>query len=129
MPAHPYKLAKAAHVALVDDGKNQSILVSGESGAGKTEVTKQCLSFLAEVAGSDANIEQRVLSANPILEAFGNAKTTRNDNSSRFGRFTEVQMDSRMRIAGANVADPRRASRASPSHRGSPLSQITCRDP
>ena len=106
MPAHPYKLAKAAVGALVEDAtRNQSILVSGESGAGKTEATKQCLSFLAEVAGSSGDIEQRVLGANPILEAFGNAKTTRNDNSSRFGRFSELQLDARLRIAGAKVTN------------------------
>ncbi|KAH8043986.1 hypothetical protein JL720_17244 [Aureococcus anophagefferens] len=102
----PYKLAKAAVGALVEDAtRNQSILVSGESGAGKTEATKQCLSFLAEVAGSSGDIEQRVLGANPILEAFGNAKTTRNDNSSRFGRFSELQLDARLRIAGAKVTN------------------------
>jgi myosin heavy subunit len=82
---------------------DQSILVSGESGAGKTEATKQCLMFLAEVAGSSANIEQRVLSVNPILEAFGNAKTLRNDNSSRFGRFSEIILDQEKRIAGAQI--------------------------
>ncbi|KAJ1454313.1 P-loop containing nucleoside triphosphate hydrolase protein [Pelagophyceae sp. CCMP2097] len=104
MPPHPYKLAHAAHQAILDDDADQAILVSGESGAGKTEATKQCLSFLAEVAGStSSNIEQRVLSANPILEAFGNAKTTRNDNSSRFGRFTKVQLDSQLRISGAKL--------------------------
>ena len=59
--------------------------------------------FLAEVAGSSANIEQRVLSVNPILEAFGNAKTLRNDNSSRFGRFSEIILDQEKRIAGAQI--------------------------
>lgn len=105
MAPHPYKLADAAYKALLEDrGRNQSILVSGESGSGKTETTKQALSFLAEVAGSaSSNIEQRVLSANPILEAFGNAKTTRNDNSSRFGRFTAVQFDNQLKIAGASI--------------------------
>ena len=101
MPPHPFKTADAAFkkMMLSDDAKNQSILISGESGAGKTECTKQCMSYLAEVAGGgnssgggaatssssvggNTHIEQRVLMANPILEAFGNAKTLRNDNSS-----------------------------------------------
>ncbi|KAJ8613027.1 hypothetical protein CTAYLR_004053 [Chrysophaeum taylorii] len=105
MAPHPYKLADAAHKALLEDLGDQSILVSGESGSGKTETTKQALSFLAEVAGSTNNIEQRVLSANPILESFGNAKTVRNDNSSRFGRFTAVQFDNQLKIAGASISN------------------------
>jgi hypothetical protein len=103
MPPHPFDIADSAYKTLLEVNKDQSILVSGESGAGKTEVTKQCLMFLAEVAGSKANIEQRVLSVNPILEAFGNAKTLRNDNSSRFGRFSEIIMDQDRRIAGAQI--------------------------
>ncbi|GMH66552.1 hypothetical protein TrRE_jg1028, partial [Triparma retinervis] len=100
---HPFDVADKAYKTLLEVEKNQSILVSGESGAGKTETTKQCLMFLAEVAGSKANIEQRVLSVNPILEAFGNAKTLRNDNSSRFGRFSEIILDPEKRIAGAQI--------------------------
>ncbi len=103
MPPHPFDIADKAYKTLLEVEKNQSILVSGESGAGKTETTKQCLMFLAEVAGSKANIEQRVLSVNPILEAFGNAKTLRNDNSSRFGRFSEIILDNDKRIAGAQI--------------------------
>ncbi|KAL1507307.1 hypothetical protein AB1Y20_008153 [Prymnesium parvum] len=79
-PPHTYAIANAAYKALATDRASQSILISGESGAGKTEATKQCLSFLAE--------------ANPVLEAFGNAKTLRNDNSSRFGRWMEVHFHS-----------------------------------
>mmetsp|Transcript_12096 Transcript_12096/g.21961 ORF Transcript_12096/g.21961 Transcript_12096/m.21961 type:complete len:1369 (-) Transcript_12096:1170-5276(-) len=103
LPPHPFLIADNAYKTLLEVEVNQSILVSGESGAGKTETTKQCLMFLADVAGSKANIEQRVLSVNPILEAFGNAKTLRNDNSSRFGRFSEIIMDQEKRIAGAQI--------------------------
>ena len=109
LPPHVFAVADASFKRLIMDGKSKSILISGESGAGKTEATKQCLSYIAEVAGSDMggdesiSIEQKVLSVNPILEAFGNAKTLRNDNSSRFGRFTEIFFSKTGRISGAKI--------------------------
>ena len=80
---HTYAIASAAYHYIRREAKDTSILISGESGAGKTEATKQCLNFLADTAGSESGLEQRILRANPILEAFGNAKTLRNNNSSR----------------------------------------------
>ena len=75
---------------------------SGESGAGKTEATKQCLNYLAFLAGSANGIQSKILKASPILEAWGNAKTLRNNNSSRFGKFIEIWFDSNYTITGSS---------------------------
>eukprot|EP01137_Pigoraptor_chileana_P032461 Opistho-2@21853 len=105
MPPHIFDIADAAYRTMVETKGNQSILISGESGAGKTEATKQVLSYLAEVAGSVDGIEQNILFANPILEAFGNAKTLRNNNSSRFGKWVEILFDKAGRICGARTSN------------------------
>eukprot|EP00808_Paulinella_micropora_P007804 g73135.t1 len=98
---HIYNIAHDAFYGLSNFGQDQSIVISGESGAGKTEATKQCLRYLAHVAGSVSHVERKVLQANPILEAFGNAKTIRNDNSSRFGKFVKVFFNQQNKIAGS----------------------------
>uniref|UniRef100_A0A7N4V4B5 Myosin VA n=2 Tax=Sarcophilus harrisii TaxID=9305 RepID=A0A7N4V4B5_SARHA len=87
------------------DERNQSIIVSGESGAGKTVSAKYAMRYFATVSGSasEANVEEKVLASNPIMESIGNAKTTRNDNSSRFGKYIEIGFDKRYRIIGANM--------------------------
>ena len=90
VPPHIYDIANDSYDEMLFDGKHQSILISGESGAGKTEATKHCLKFWAKVAGSKNGVEERLIQANPVLEAFGNAKTIRNNNSSRFGKWQEV---------------------------------------
>ncbi len=98
MPPHVYNIAHDSFYGVTSFGKNQSVVISGESGAGKTEATKTCLQYLARIAGSVSGVEKKVLQANPILEAFGNAKTIRNDNSSRFGKYLEVFFDAKGRI-------------------------------
>lgn len=90
MPPHVFNVGFNAFKKMKDFSENQSIIISGESGAGKTETTKQCLNFISTCAGSVGGIEKKVLQANPILEAFGNAKTIRNDNSSRFGKYMQI---------------------------------------
>ena len=121
LPPHVYKLAQTAYRNLIRMRQNQAIIIAGESGAGKTESTKKCLQYLAEVGGSSfvstklnntsnnqnmnnnqnnnntatttISVEDRILSANPVFEAFGNASTVRNKNSSRFGKWLELIFD------------------------------------
>ncbi|KAM3331651.1 hypothetical protein ACQJBY_027547 [Aegilops geniculata] len=92
---------------MMNEGKSNSILVSGESGAGKTETTKLLMRYLAFLGGRSGTggrtVEQQVLESNPVLEAFGNAKTVRNNNSSRFGKFVELQFDKSGKISGAAI--------------------------
>ncbi|KAK4854336.1 hypothetical protein QYF36_022466 [Acer negundo] len=104
---HVFAVADVSYRAMMTEGRSQSILVSGESGAGKTETTKLIMQYLTYVggraAGDDRTVEQQVLESNPLLEAFGNARTARNDNSSRFGKFVEIQFDASGRISGAAI--------------------------
>ncbi|XP_072950421.1 myosin-17-like [Typha angustifolia] len=104
---HVFAVADVAYRAMMNEGKNNSILVSGESGAGKTETTKMLMRYLAYLGGRSGTegrtVEQQVLESNPVLEAFGNAKTVRNNNSSRFGKFVEIQFDKNGRISGAAI--------------------------
>ncbi|KAI4335254.1 hypothetical protein L6164_013918 [Bauhinia variegata] len=104
---HVFAVADVAYRAMINEGKSNSILVSGESGAGKTETTKMLMRYLAFLGGRSGvegrTVEQQVLESNPVLETFGNAKTVRNNNSSRFGKFVEIQFDNKGRISGAAI--------------------------
>uniref|UniRef100_A0A674GLV6 Myosin VB n=1 Tax=Taeniopygia guttata TaxID=59729 RepID=A0A674GLV6_TAEGU len=105
MDPHIFAVAEEAYKQMARDEKNQSIIVSGESGAGKTVSAKYAMRFFATVGGSasETNIEAKVLASSPIMEAIGNAKTTRNDNSSRFGKYIQIGFDKRYHIIGANM--------------------------
>lgn len=122
VPPHIFAVTDGAYRSMLQDREDQSILCTGESGAGKTENTKKVIQFLAFVASSKprtnstsihsyhpppvniiGELEQQLLQANPILEAFGNAKTVKNDNSSRFGKFIRINFDASGFIAGANI--------------------------
>uniref|UniRef100_A0A4W4HTS8 Myosin-9 n=1 Tax=Electrophorus electricus TaxID=8005 RepID=A0A4W4HTS8_ELEEL len=128
MPPHIYAITDTAYRSMMQDREDQSILCTGESGAGKTENTKKVIQYLAHVASShktkkdqvrvsrvlstalwqiagllSGELEKQLLQANPILEAFGNAKTVKNDNSSRFGKFIRINFDVNGYIVGANI--------------------------
>ncbi|XP_010585037.2 unconventional myosin-Vb [Loxodonta africana] len=105
MDPHIFAVAEEAYKQMARDEKNQSIIVSGESGAGKTVSAKYAMRYFATVGGSasETNIEEKVLASSPIMEAIGNAKTTRNDNSSRFGKYIQIGFDKRYHIIGANM--------------------------
>ncbi|XP_028298967.1 unconventional myosin-Va isoform X10 [Gouania willdenowi] len=105
MDPHIFAVAEEAYKQMARDERNQSIIVSGESGAGKTVSAKYAMRYFATVSGSasETNVEEKVLASNPIMEAIGNAKTTRNDNSSRFGKYIEIGFDNRYRIIGAHM--------------------------
>jgi myosin heavy subunit len=111
LPPHVYAIADNAYRSMLSDDKSQSCICSGESGAGKTEATKSILQYLAEVSGglsvkatdNTGSLEQQILQANPVMEAFGNAKTSRNNNSSRFGKLISIMFDAKGSIVGGSI--------------------------
>ncbi|KAG7159253.1 Unconventional myosin-VI-like, partial [Homarus americanus] len=105
MPPHVFAIADKAFRDMKVLKQSQSIVVSGESGAGKTESTKYILRYLCESWGSKVgHLEAKILDANPVLESFGNAKTTRNNNSSRFGKFIEIHFNERHSVVGGFIS-------------------------
>ncbi|XP_044289202.1 myosin-16 [Varanus komodoensis] len=110
MPPHLFSVSDNAYHDMLMERENQSMLITGESGAGKTENTKKVIQYFANMAGSGkasadgkGSLEDQIIQANPVLEAFGNAKTTRNNNSSRFGKFIRIHFGSTGKLAGADI--------------------------
>ncbi|EPX73018.1 myosin type-2 heavy chain 2 [Schizosaccharomyces octosporus yFS286] len=104
---HIFRVADIAYRNLLEREQDQSILVTGESGAGKTETTKKVIQYLTAITGTSTNdsqlLENKILDTNPVLEAFGNAQTVRNNNSSRFGKFIRIEFSIDGSIVGANL--------------------------
>ncbi|RKP20185.1 hypothetical protein ROZALSC1DRAFT_12995 [Rozella allomycis CSF55] len=107
MPPHIYAVTDNAYRDMIQNHENQSILITGESGAGKTENTKKVIQYLTSITSdkmtSSGCLEEKIILANPILEAFGNAQTIRNNNSSRFGKFIRIEFNNAGAIAGGNI--------------------------
>ncbi|XP_071512368.1 myosin heavy chain, muscle-like [Panulirus ornatus] len=111
VPPHLFAIADGAYMNMSQLGDNQSMLITGESGAGKTENTKKVLSYFANVGATTTkktdekkqNLEDQIIQTNPVLEAFGNAKTVRNDNSSRFGKFIRIHFQPNGKLSGADI--------------------------
>ncbi|XP_050076433.1 myosin heavy chain, muscle isoform X5 [Anopheles maculipalpis] len=112
VPPHLFAVSDGAYVNMLTNHENQSMLITGESGAGKTENTKKVIAYFATIGASgkkDENaekkgsLEDQVVQTNPVLEAFGNAKTVRNDNSSRFGKFIRIHFTGSGKLAGADI--------------------------
>ncbi|KAG1927316.1 unconventional myosin-VI [Pimephales promelas] len=104
LPPHVYAIADKTYRDMKVLKMSQSIVVSGESGAGKTENTKFVLRYLTTSYGTGQDIDERIVEANPLLEAFGNAKTVRNNNSSRFGKFVEIHFNEKNTVVGGFVS-------------------------
>ncbi|XP_020720191.1 myosin heavy chain, muscle isoform X8 [Bombus affinis] len=113
VPPHIFAISDGAYVNMLTNSENQSMLITGESGAGKTENTKKVIAYFATVGASTkksddtsqkkGSLEDQVVQTNPVLEAFGNAKTVRNDNSSRFGKFIRIHFGPTGKLAGADI--------------------------
>ncbi|XP_048581655.1 unconventional myosin-Va isoform X2 [Nematostella vectensis] len=105
MDPHIFAVAEDAFQSMIRDERNQSVIVSGESGAGKTVSAKYAMRYFSAVGGAstETQIEKKVIATNPIMEAIGNAKTIRNDNSSRFGKYLEISFDRNHHIIGAHM--------------------------
>merc|ERR1712055_283172 len=109
VPPHLWAITETAYRNMLTNIKNQSMLITGESGAGKTENTKKVIAYLAQVAASGkkaakkVSLEDQIVATNPILESYGNAKTSRNDNSSRFGKFIRIHFNPSGKLAGCDI--------------------------
>merc|ERR1711899_523393 len=109
VPPHLWAITETAYRNMLTNTKDQSMLITGESGAGKTENTKKVISYLAAVAASSkksakkVSLEDQIVATNPILESYGNAKTSRNDNSSRFGKFIRIHFNAAGKLCGCDI--------------------------
>ena len=110
VPPHLWAISETAYRNMIQNNKDQAMLITGESGAGKTENTKKVIAYLAMVACSSkkestkkVSLEDQIVATNPILESYGNAKTSRNDNSSRFGKFIRIHFNAAGKLAGCDI--------------------------